>query len=61
MRLITIKLSDDGSVEGLQEIEDGSPISLSLPQYADDSAAKTGGLVPGDWYQDSNGVVKVVQ
>lgn len=45
----------------LKEVADGEPIHLNLPQYSDDSKAKDDGLEEGDWYQDDDGVVKIVQ
>jgi hypothetical protein len=45
----------------LKEVADGETIHLNLPQYADNTDAKNAGLNEGDWYQDNNGVVKIVQ
>ena len=45
----------------LKEIPDGETIHLNLPQYADNTSAQNAGLNEGDWYQDTNGFIKIVQ
>lgn len=60
-RLIAIDFDQNGNPQSMKEVGDGQAISLDLPQYQDEASAKTGGLIKGDWYQDSNGVVKIVQ
>jgi len=60
-RLIII-FFDEENGNKLKQLKDGETINLSLPQYADDSEAKSvGSLVAGDWYQDNNGIVRIIQ
>lgn len=44
-----------------QEVGDQDSIHLNLPQYTDNTTAVNAGLTRGDWYQDNNGFIKIVQ
>jgi len=62
IRLITIEFNEQDEPIGLKEVNDEESLNLVLPQYTDNSEAKnTRNLNLGDWYQDLNGVVKIVQ
>jgi hypothetical protein len=45
---------------GIGTATPGSPLSVILPVYADNTSAKAGGLAAGDCYTDGAGNVKVV-
>lgn len=61
MRLVAIDFDQDGNPQAMKEVGDQQSVRLDLPQYQDETSAKNDGLNKGDWYQDSNGVVKIVQ
>ena len=56
-KIITI----DSQQVTLKEIPDGETVHLNLPQYSDNTEAQNAGLNIGDWYQDQNGFIKIVQ
>lgn len=61
MRLVAVEFDSNGNPTSLQELGDGTAVTLNLPQYTDDAEAVNNGLSSGDWYQDGNGVVRIVQ
>lgn len=57
-RQLNVKLNEN--LDRMRQRINGLIINPSLPVYADNAAASTGGLVEGEFYRTSTGTVMVV-